>query len=616
MKKQTLSSRSIPWLPTGIHLLLAASLLLAGCALPAPEQPVYGATPPATASLLTSAPTRAGQTAEPTPASAAALPVQPTPSSSQQIPVHQALFPVVAVQARLPLLPGAPTTGPVARIAIDPRLPASVKESLPLPPELALADDPETAELRLEIGSQHPFGEWIYVLAAPFPTLEQEVSAAQVQNAWQNKAGGPFAGQPLLMDESTRASLSALWGEPAPGAVQVLPSTDLLAAAWERRSAGQPWAILPFEALEPRWSVLSIDGQSPLHKDFDPAAYLLRLPLSLNDGLNPEAAPLANAVRTVYGPRLLPPANRDPARLSVVALTGVTALVRATAHAMQQKGIDYPAGDIGEILRAADLTHISNEVPFAQDCPPPDPFQLDMRFCSDPRSIGLLETVGTDIVELTGDHFQDWGQQAILDTLAMYQERGWQVFGGGANLEQGRRALLVEHNGNKLAFIGCNAKGGGYAQAGANKPGAVLCDLDWMAAEVSRLRGEGYLPLVTFQHFEYYTYQAQPDQQRDFRRMAEAGAVIVSGSQAHQPQALEFLNGALIHYGLGNLFFDQYEVSQATRQGFIDRHIFYNGRYLGVELLPILFIDYARPRPMTPAEAKELFKSVFKASGW
>jgi len=98
--------------------------------------------------------------------------------------------------------------------------------------------------------------------------------------------------------------------------------------------------------------------------------------------------------------------------------------------------------------------------------------------------------------------------------------------------------------------------------------------------------------------------------------MAQAGAVIVSGSQAHQPPALDFQDGALIHYGLGNLFFDQYEVSQATRQGFIDRHIFYDGRYISTELLPILFIDYARPRPMTQEERQELLEAVFVASGW
>jgi poly-gamma-glutamate synthesis protein (capsule biosynthesis protein) len=224
--------------------------------------------------------------------------------------------------------------------------------------------------------------------------------------------------------------------------------------------------------------------------------------------------------------------------------------------------------------------------------------------------------VGADVIELTGDHFQDWGAEAMYYTLDMYKERGWPYYGGGENLGEGRQAITLEHNGNHLAFIGCNGKGGGFAQASVKRPGAVNCDFDWISQEIARLLQEGYLPIFTFQHFEYYTYQAQPSQVRDFGRVARAGAVIVSGSQAHQPQGFDFVDGALIHYGLGNLFFDQYDVSKATRQAFIDRHVFYDGRYISTELLPIMFIDYARPRPMTAAESKDLLKSVFKASGW
>jgi poly-gamma-glutamate synthesis protein (capsule biosynthesis protein) len=183
-------------------------------------------------------------------------------------------------------------------------------------------------------------------------------------------------------------------------------------------------------------------------------------------------------------------------------------------------------------------------------------------------------------------------------------------------LEDARKALLVEHNGNRLAFLGCNAKGGAYAQAGKGHPGAYECGYEWLQDEIRRLSGEGVLPIVTFQHFEYYNYNAQPDQKSDFKGMAEAGALIVSGSQAHQPQAFDFSGAALIHYGLGNLFFDQYDVSEATRQGFIDRHIFYDGRYIGTELITIIFVDYARPRLMTQQERQELLRRVFNASGW
>jgi len=97
----------------------------------------------------------------------------------------------------------------------------------------------------------------------------------------------------------------------------------------------------------------------------------------------------------------------------------------------------------------------------------------------------------------------------------------------------------------------------------------------------------------------------------DFEKAAEAGSVIVSGSQAHQPQAMEFDNNSFLHYGLGNLFFDQYNEGFPERQAFIDRHVFYNGHYINTELLTIMFVDQARPRPMTPSERQDLLTTIF-----
>jgi poly-gamma-glutamate synthesis protein (capsule biosynthesis protein) len=93
--------------------------------------------------------------------------------------------------------------------------------------------------------------------------------------------------------------------------------------------------------------------------------------------------------------------------------------------------------------------------------------------------------------------------------------------------------------------------------------------------------------------------------------------VIVSGSQAHQPQGFEITESGFIHHGLGNLFFDQvYQYPPNTAIAFIDRHIFYNGRHISTELLTIKFLDYARSRPMTLVEREELLRTVFEASGW
>lgn len=529
----------------------------------------------------------------------------PTPAS----PPSQAseASPTAAFPATLPTLPPPPTSTNTPQpylLWIEPALPDALREAA-LAWNLPLASDASTASLQL--GFAAPYDKisstWIYALVAPFPTTLDGVTLADLEAAWSATSSGPWAGSPLWMTESTRRAFTALWGEAGPGAVRTAPADELVEKLWESRPS---WGIVPFEALDPKLKVLTVHGQSPVRNDFDETAYPLKINFSLVSAqptdLQLESLPL-------------PATNRDPSKLTVLLMTGVTALVRATAARMESMGVDYPAWNIGDTLRAADITHISNEIPFFNGCPYPNPRQEGLVFCSNPKYIELLELIGADIIELTGNHFQDYGSQATLDTLEMYKERNWPYYGGGANLEDSQKPAILEHNGNRFAFLGCNPIGPGYALATENSPGAAPCgDYEWMKSKIAQLSAEGYIVIATFQYQEYYRAEPIEKHIQDFRAIAEAGATIISGSQAHVPQAMEFYNGSFIHYGLGNLFFDQmYDLS---RREFLDRHIFYDGAYISTELVTAMLEDYARPRLMKADERKTFLEMMFEASGW
>jgi poly-gamma-glutamate synthesis protein (capsule biosynthesis protein) len=78
---------------------------------------------------------------------------------------------------------------------------------------------------------------------------------------------------------------------------------------------------------------------------------------------------------------------------------------------------------------------------------------------------------------------------------------------------------------------------------------------------------------------------------------------------------MEFHQGSFIHYGLGNLFFDQMH-SLAYRQEFLDRHVFYDGRHISTELLTAMLEDFSQPRPMSTQEREQFLERIFEASGW
>jgi capsule synthesis protein PGA_cap len=496
-------------------------------------------------------------------------------------------------------------------------LPLAFRDQLALPEGATTTDDSALAQLSIVVNQGQTISNWVYAIVAPFPTLVEDVSLDDLKSAWAGNNSGPFAGTPLLMTTETQAVFTDWWGAPASRATKIEDSASLLDAAW----AAQPsWALVPFEDLQPKWKVLSVSGLSPIWKTFDASAYGLTIPV----GLSGDEGLVAEALQR-FGPEsstpLAPSSNRDAEKMTTVILTGVTALVRATAWEMERKGIIYPAEDIGPIMREADIAHISNEVPFARDCPPPNPQQRTLVFCSDASYIDLLDAVGADVIELTGDHFNDWSRDAMLYTLDLYKERGWPYYGGGANINEAKLPLLLEDHGNKIAFIGCNGKGGGYASAREDYPGTWACDYDYMQEHVRDLVAQGYLVIVTFQHNEVYTYVPQPSLINSFRPMALAGASIVSGSQAHQPHGVEFTdNDSFITYGLGNLFFDQISGCDTcgynTSHAMLARHVFYNNRYISSELIPIVFVDFAKPRLADKAERDEFLQIIFDNSIW
>jgi hypothetical protein len=179
--------------------------------------------------------------------------------------------------------------------------------------------------------------------------------------------------------------------------------------------------------------------------------------------------------------------------------------------------------------------------------------------------------------------------------------------------------LIIEHNGNKLAFIGCNAVGPYGAWATDTTSGNVPCgDYSWITEEVEKLSAKGYLVIVTLQHNEFYGMMKTGPQILDFNPLAQAGAVIVSGSQAHYPNPFGFEGQNFIHYGLGNLFFDQMDAYTADgiQREFVDTHYFYGGRYISTVIHTLYLEDFAQPRYMTAEERKLFLENAFEASGW
>ncbi len=492
-------------------------------------------------------------------------------------------------------------------VYLHPGLPESLLKALPLEeyqvlsepnqnsPQISLASL-EKAELT---GSE---AIWTYALVTPFFTLMDEISFQNLQALWsgQTPQGIPISN--IYLTAADHAAMTEVLGSPDPDTVKMMEWFEIL----EKSLSMEDFlAIIPFENLAPQLKILRIDGTSPIEQDFDPLEYKLSVSIRVEGGWPGAPLPLL-------------PGNYDPEHRTVMILTGVTALTRATAHQMATRGEKFPGQDIRSWLLAADITHISHEVPFSEDCPDPDPVQEDLIFCASPERIALLEDIDADVIELSGNHLLDYGESAARLTIQMYRDRGWLTYAGGLDLLEAQTPAKIAHNGNKFAFMGCNLPGPPNVWAAASKAGAASCgDFGWLEAAIQKAQSEGYLPIVTLQYNEDYSAVPGPQMEHDFLRLAESGAVVVTGSQAHTPKLMSFHQDSFVHFGLGNLFFDQMAVyyqdvlMDGTRDEFLDRLVFYDNRLVSVELLTAKLEDYARPRPMTADERAAFLEKIF-----
>jgi poly-gamma-glutamate synthesis protein (capsule biosynthesis protein) len=442
----------------------------------------------------------------------------------------------------------------------------------------------------------------VYVVADRFATLRTSVTLANLQALWQGQTLNDGTNT-LFIGNDLADGFDDILGTHG-ATVKRVPPSQIAARLWSQPNA---LALVPFDELTPKILALPLDGQNVLSRDLKLDAY----PLVLQIYANGDPALTSQLLDAIH-PKI-PLTNRDPDRITTLMMTGVTAISRTTALKIEQKKDNaYPARVVAPVLAAADITHVSNEVPFTDRC---QAVLGSLVLCSKPAYIASLKLIGTDIVGLTGNHLLDYGADAFTKTIDLYDAEHLRYYGGGRNADDASKTLFLQDHGNTLAFLGTNSFGPPNDWATADRPGAQRYNVDILKKAIADARKKADVVLVEHQAEETYDYEPSANNRIEFHVSFDAGADVVTGVQAHQPQGFEFSNDGrrIILYGLGNLFFDQMQ-DEGTRQGIIVRHTIYAGHLLQTELLTTMLEDYAQPRWTTPAERAKLLNALLAVS--
>ena len=347
---------------------------------------------------------------------------------------------------------------------------------------------------------------------------------------------------------------------------------------------GGEYHTIPLEELDFTQKLLAVDGEYYL-ESFDSGA-TFRVISFESEKYDEEIAPLVAETFAKEWP------EKDT--VLTMAQTGVTALSRGMNTKLKNIGGDatYFAEYIKDYLSKFDLTHTSNESSFTN-------FANGDNICSDTRFIDTLTAIGLDIVELTGNHNQDCGDDAALETIDIYKQNGIKMVGGGRNATEAAVPLEIDEKGTGITFLAYNLSTGGATYD--NTPGANQYYEENAAAEIAAAKERGDFVIVDIQYYECsgyaseyedttcdYANSAAGDQVGFFRHLIDLGADIVVGTSAHQPQTFELYNDGAIYYGLGNLFFDQIWWPGTTRSLILE-HYFYKGKLLQTRVTPTVY---------------------------
>lgn len=219
------------------------------------------------------------------------------------------------------------------------------------------------------------------------------------------------------------------------------------------------------------------------------------------------------------------------------------------------RGID-PFVDFASVFRGADLVVGNLECVIANGG---EKVPKAYNFLCHPRNVPLLARY-FHAVSVANNHSGDYGKAAFAEQLELLARGQVPYFGGGRSRAEAHRPLVLEKNGIRIAFLGYNEVELRSFEAGPDSPGLAWSDDERVVADIAAARTQHRADLVVVYPHWGLEYQFQPsERQRSLaKKMVAAGADLVVGAHPHVTQTVEYLNGRLVVYSLGNFVFDDF----------------------------------------------------------
>lgn len=176
---------------------------------------------------------------------------------------------------------------------------------------------------------------------------------------------------------------------------------------------------------------------------------------------------------------------------------------------------------------------------------------------SKPEKLVILNNHNINLVSVANNHIFDQGEEGFIDTITNLADKKIPFIGGGRNLLEAMKPLIVEREGQSFAFFAfCDHCNSGYISlARQSAPGMLPLYYNLMKKCIDSVRGKVDFICVYLHYGLENTSFIHPMERKIAHWLIDQGADIILGGHSHVPKGIELYKGKPVLYSQGNFVF-------------------------------------------------------------
>ena len=255
---------------------------------------------------------------------------------------------------------------------------------------------------------------------------------------------------------------------------------------------------------------------------------------------------------------------------------------KRVANTFDNNDFQSVLGEVKPLIEEADYAIVNFECPITKGNETPiSKYGPNLR-CSE-KGLDAIRWTGFDCVTLANNHFYDFGEEGVKNTLETCRSLHIDTVGGGLNIKEASQILYKQVDGHTLAIINCCEHEFSIATddtAGSNPLHPIQ---QYYSIQEAKTQAD-YILLIVHGGHELWQLPS-PRMVETYRFFIDAGADAVVNHHQHCYSGYEFYKGKPIIYGLGNFCFDvPNNRNSKWNEGFLLKLFFDTN--IGFELFP------------------------------